>query len=162
MRNVIAMVVALTLLAASPGALGSASPAHGLEWAESILVQYLDGLAAGEYAACAKYVSDNSWAVLRSWNPTKEIADSTGLLGAGCRGNGLKFLSVRTVAHGEDLGGCRFQFQVTFNNADGSQFVRGPCCGATAEQTPPDSVFAYTVIDRLGRIEIAELPPYVP
>jgi hypothetical protein len=108
-----------------------------------------------------RYVSDSAWASLRMWNPSLAASDSLRLLEAGCHGNGLECLHVRTVESCEQVGEGEFRISVTFFDRDGTQFVRGPCCGSTIEQDPPDSVFTYTVRTNNGRIELG-FPPYVP
>jgi hypothetical protein len=56
-----------------------------------------------------------------------------------------------------------YVFDVEFNNPDGSLFVRGPCCGATETEMPPESQFEYTVTKNAeGKFVVLNTPPYVP
>ncbi|MCI0551542.1 MAG: hypothetical protein L0287_11345, partial [Anaerolineae bacterium] len=71
-------------------------------------------------------------------------------------------LLVRTATF-KILQGSTYIFQVEFNNADGTLFVRGPCCGANETEMPPVSQFEYRVsMTAPGKFTVMDLPPYVP
>jgi hypothetical protein len=56
-----------------------------------------------------------------------------------------------------------FVFIVQFQNADGTQFIQGPCCGEDATTSPPVSEFKYTVTKtENGSYLVMDMPPYVP
>ena len=160
--RVLILTVAFMSSVAQPAGSAGNAPDAELASARSLLVAYLNDFADGSYAKVAPYLSDGSWSVLRSWNPSLAASDSLRLMEAGCRDNGLQCLRVRTVEIGEHVGDGEFRIPVTFTDRDGTQFVRGPCCGATVAEDPPDSVFTYTVHMSNGRTVVQELPPYVP
>ena len=55
-----------------------------------------------------------------------------------------------------------FKFVVEFSWDDGSLFVRGPCCGASETDMPPQSQFTVLVIKVDDRFLVQQLPVYVP
>jgi len=76
--------------------------------------------------------------------------------------NGLMCLGIKTIVGEEEVLATEFRFIVEFMNDDGTLFVRGPCCGATEKEMPPQSQFAYTVKKVEGRFLVQELPVLVP
>jgi len=72
-------------------------------------------------------------------------------------------LRVRNVIEEKQISPFEYQFLVEFVTSDGSLFVRGPCCGASATDMPPQSQFVYTVVrDCEGTFRVRDLPVYVP
>jgi len=91
-----------------------------------------------------------------NWKPLVPEDDYAALLeGVGC-------FRVRRIVHKREIAPGEFEFVVEFMNEDGSLFVLGSCCGATAEDQPPQSQFTYVVKEVGGRFLIQQLPPYVP
>ena len=104
-----------------------------------------------------------SFEQLQDWNPELDPVDKAGLLKAGCEMNGLQCLqlySADLITQPSDL---EFVYTVTYRNPDNSQFVRGPCCGATETEMPSVTKFEVHVsCTREGVCQILDLPPYVP
>ena len=161
MLRTLSFATAVLIGAAQPASSAGNDANAEVASARALLVGYLEDFANGSYAKVIRYVSDNSWATLKMWNPPIAESDSLSLLEAGCNGNGLQCLHVRTVEHCEQVGEGECRISVTFFDRNGTLFVRGPCCGSTIEEDPPDSVFTYTVQTSNGRTQL-DLPPYVP
>jgi len=53
-------------------------------------------------------------------------------------------------------------FTVKFINSDGSEFVRGLCCGATGEEMPPGTEFEYHVKKIADEYKITTPPLWIP
>jgi len=140
------------------GTSGEDSLANAAEYA---LIAFFDTLSVGDYAAAVNLYG-GEYDVLRSWNPLVPENDLETLLQHGCKGNGLQCLRVRRILDRQSLPGGSIRFHVEFSRPDGRLFVRGPCCGATAAQVPPDSVFSYDVRPFGDQYRVTGLPPYVP
>lgn len=99
---------------------------------------------------------------LQVFNPEIDPADHVALWTWACENQLLQCLEPRSaeLLHHE---GDVYVFQVEFNNADGSRFVLGPCCGANETEMPPVSQFEYTVSQNADhRFVVMNTPPYVP
>ena len=133
-----------------------------LEQARSTLVTFFELLNNGHYAEAARIYA-GGYEVLRDWNPLLDPKDYAALLKNGCTINGLQCLRVRNIVEEKQISPVEYQFMVEFVTSDGSLFVRGPCCGASATDMPPQSQFAYTVVrDCEGKFRVRDLPVYVP
>jgi len=56
-----------------------------------------------------------------------------------------------------------FVLSANFLTGDGEIFVRGPCCGASGEDMPPESIFEFRAIkDDSGEYQVLDLPVYLP
>jgi hypothetical protein len=96
-------------------------------------------------------------------NPGQDPSDHAALLRNGCTMNGLQCLEVLGTTPTQAGSGTRFVFDVQFKNEDGSLFVLGPCCGATATEMPPLDTFLIAVeTTSEGRYVVMDLPVYVP
>jgi hypothetical protein len=52
---------------------------------------------------------------------------------------------------------------VEFAMPNGEPFVRGPCCGASETEMPPESEFLFAVVQSEdGEYRVQDLPVYVP
>lgn len=104
-----------------------------------------------------------SYDVLLGYNPTLSEEDKEVLLQAACEFNGFMCLDVLSAELiGVEENG-EFAYEVKFVNPDGSEFVLGPCCGATEEEMPPKSSFTVHVeCKEDGSCLVMDLPPYVP
>jgi len=126
------------------------------------LTSFLSMLAAGDYAHAADLYAGPLDA-MQIWNPAIDAQDVAGLLGYGCESRLLQCLPVRSVVLAENGAGGEKVFNVEFSLADGTLFVRGPCCGATSTEMPDQSTFAFRVQPRAGGgYVVFDLPPYVP
>lgn len=104
-----------------------------------------------------------SYEELVYFNPDVDTQDKAGLLKNACEVNGFPCLQLYSYDLLEKTVEGVYVFSVSFRNADGSQFVLGPCCGADETQMPP--VSAFTVRVRCGETypcQVLDLPPYVP
>nr|HID12906.1 hypothetical protein [Anaerolineae bacterium] len=129
--------------------------------AREALIRFFSLLNEGRYAEAVGFYG-GGYEILRGWNPTIAPNDYAKLLECGCTINGLQCLKVKEILIEEEVSPVEFRFTVRFMNDDGSLFTRGPCCGATEEEMPPQSEFIYTVRKVGDRFLVMELPVYVP
>jgi hypothetical protein len=129
--------------------------------AHDILVEFLTLLNEGKYVE-ADALYGGSYEGLWDNNPMVERSDHAKLLANACEINGYQCLLVRTATF-RSLLGSTYIFQVEFNNADGTLFVRGSCCGANETDMPPVSQFEYRIsMTAPGKFIVMDLPPYIP
>lgn len=129
--------------------------------ARSTLINFLTLLHEGQNEEASPLYA-GEYESLQVFNPQIDPGDHVALWAWACDNRLLQCLEVRsaTLQHQET---DSYVFQVEFNNPDGSLFVRGPCCGASETEMPPDSRFEYTVSrDVDGRFVVMNTPPYVP
>ena len=130
--------------------------------AQETLSSFLSLLAVGDYAQAAELYG-GPLDSLQVWDPEIEASDVGALLGYGCESHLLQCLPVRSVALAGSEAAGELAFDVEFSLADGTLFVRGPCCGATSTEMPDQSAFAFRVQPRAGGgFVVLDLPPYVP
>ncbi len=130
--------------------------------AQETLSSFLNLLAAGDYAQAAELYG-GPLDSMQVWNPAIEANDVGALLGYGCESRLLQCLPVRSIALAGSGAGGAMAFDVEFSLADGTLFVRGPCCGATSTEMPDQSAFAFRVQPKAGGgFVVLDLPPYVP
>ena len=129
--------------------------------AREALQSYFASLEAGRYADAAVFAG-GGLDVLGDMNPSVPRSDTRALLEAACRGNGFQCLDVGRILSEREIVPGTYRFEVEFVNADGSLFVRGPCCGATETEMPSQSVFAYDVVKMDEQFLVQQLPVYVP
>ena len=129
--------------------------------AHQTLIRFFVLLNEKKYAEADSSYS-GSYEGLQDNNPGVDPADHAKLLANACEINGHKCLLARTATF-KELQGDTYIFQVEFSNPDGSLFVRGPCCGASETDMPPESQFEYRVARTSpGKFQVMDLPPYVP
>ena len=129
--------------------------------AQQTLIKFFALLNAEKYAE-ADALYGGSYEQLQIFNPENDPADHVALWRWVCESRILQCLKVRTATF-KNLQGDTYVFQVEFNNADGSLFVLGPCCGANETEMPPVSQFEYKVTrNASGQFMVMDLPPYVP
>jgi hypothetical protein len=138
-----------------------ATPDYRAE-ANQALQTFFDDLNRGDYdAAVALYGGSYDW--LSSMNPDIDSGDHVSLFKQGCRFNGFKCLKTMKVTFDSQPSPNEFVFLVQFQNADGTLFVQGPCCGEDETTSPPVSEFKYTVTrTEAGLYLVMSEPPYVP
>jgi hypothetical protein len=107
------------------------------------LLEFFALLNAGNYVE-AEALYGGTYENIQSNNPEVALADHVQLLKNACEINGYSCLLVRSATF-KELRGDTYAFQVEFNNADGSLFVLGPCCGGNETDMPPVSQFKYEV-----------------
>jgi hypothetical protein len=152
--SIVALVIAACVPAPPP-------TANELEKARDALTSYFSLLQEGRYTEATDYYGGD-YEILRGWNPDVDGDDYVTLFTRGCTANGLMCLPVGDIVTEEQVSATEFRFTVEFVNDDGTQFVRGPCCGATEEEMPPQSEFTYTVKKVDDKLLVQELPVYVP
>lgn len=104
-----------------------------------------------------------SYDVLIGYNPTIDNKEKSSLLRAACRFNGFVCLDILSAELIDVNDQGEFIYEVKFANPDGSEFVLGPCCGATEEEMPPTSTFSVRVVcEEDGSCLVMDLPPYLP
>jgi len=125
------------------------------------LTIFFESLSSKRYAEAVSAYG-GSYEIMQTWNPDTNPTDYASLWQRACDQNGLRCLEVRTVTL-EKQEGDTFIFQVEFSNPDGSLFVRGPCCGASETEMPPESKFEYKVLKNIDdKFLVMDIPPYVP
>lgn len=130
--------------------------------AEETLKKFYGLLNEGDYEDAISLYG-GSYEILQGWNPDMDPGDFAGLFQMACEFNGLMCLKVRDIVSITTTDERDFLFEVEFANPDGSLFVRGPCCGATEEEMPSESVFLVEVdCADDGTCLVLTLPPYVP
>lgn len=130
--------------------------------ARAVLVDFYDVLNQGAYDQAA-LLYGGSYDMLQDFNPEIDPGDKLSLLRAGCVINGLMCLPVLNLSFVQVNDQQEFVYEVVFANRDGSEFVLGPCCGATEEEMPPVSEFFVRVTCTAeGACHALDLPPYVP
>lgn len=126
------------------------------------MIEFFALLHDGEYEQAAAFYG-GSYDELTSKNPDLDPADGTSLFRNGCTLNGYQCLEILEAEPADSAGVDDFAFNVRFQNDDGTPFVLGPCCGATATEQPPVEVFR-VVVHRTGdgSFRVMTLPVYVP
>ena len=137
------------------------APKYETKQAEQAAMAFFEHLSAERYGeADAMYAGDYS--TLVSNNPQISLDDHTALWKNGCEINGLQCLPIYRILKSEKFSLNEFWLTVEFKDKNGGVFVRGPCCGATAEEMPLVSQFDVYVIERDGKYFVTSLPVYVP
>jgi len=153
-RIALFLIIAALLAACAPAPVRSDTAARAL-------VTFFEYLNQGQYTeADALYGGD--YETLTYWNPDLDPSDHAALWERGCLQNGLQCLTVQSATF-KGHHGDTYIFFVEFSTADGSLFVRGPCCGATETEMPSESRFEYRVAEiAAGQFKVLEMPVYVP
>jgi len=168
-RSLIVMLCLCLLLAAckpvapaiTPSPTGVITQDVGQAQAYQTLIDFFDRLHAGDYAQ-ADALYGGSYETLMYWNPTIPPEDHLALWKNGCEINGLVCLKVHAATLLEEAAPNEFMFMVEFEQADGTRFTLGPCCGASETEMPPKWQFAYTV-KRVGdQFLVMDLPVTMP
>jgi hypothetical protein len=116
----------------------------------------------GKYEEAAALYG-GSYEILQGYNPDLDPKDKAGLLKNGCEINGIQCLQLYSADLTGQPSETEFVYTVTYRNPDDTQFVRGPCCGATEEEMPPVTEFeVHITCTEGGTCQILDLPPYVP
>jgi hypothetical protein len=137
-------------------------PTPGEVSARETLTTFLLLLNEGRYDEAAPLYG-GSYDALRDNNPDLPPTDFPGLLRNACEINGFQCLAPSNMTLVKSTPADEFVFDVEFRNPDGSLFIRGPCCGASPTDQPPESVFTYDVVrSPQGGFIVTGMPPYVP
>ena len=164
---VVLLVLCLVMVACSPGAGSPASsemkaPADQ-ELALQTLTDFFEHLSAGRYQE-ASQLYGGPYEQFVDHNPALDPQDHAALLRNACTVNGFQCLRVRAARLDQQVAARgEFHFRVEFSTPDGGLFVRGPCCGASETDMPPQSEFLFTVtMSKDGEYRVQDLPIYVP
>jgi len=160
-KRVIALFFCLLIFsgcASQPTPTATPSP---MDEARETLVRFFDLLHSKQYAeADALYGGD--YEQLQIFNADADPSDHAALWAWSCEMSGLQCLKARNAVINQQQGDT-LVFLVEFSNPDGSQFILGPCCGATEEEMPPVSQFTVHVTKNSdGKFLVMDMPPYVP
>jgi len=132
------------------------------EQARTTLIDFLQSLHDGEYDQAVQLYG-GAYDVMRDHNSSINPDDLPALLESACTINGALCLQVKDATLEKKVSDDEFYFKVEFLNEDGSQFVLGPCCGATEEEMPSQSDFYFTVLKNGdGNFVVMDMPPYAP
>lgn len=130
--------------------------------AQRALSDFFRLLNEGRYNEAA-LLYGGSYESMRDHNPSLPPTDFAALMRNACEHNGVHCSLSKSITLIQITGQQEFLFDVEFRTPDGSLFVRGPCCGASPTDQPPQSVFPYRVIrSPVGRFLVTQMPPYVP
>lgn len=150
--------VAILLLLA---ALAACHPVDDSQAARLTLIEFFDHLANDEYDQAADLYGGD-YRQLIVFGPEIDPGDRPELWRNACSFSGLQCLPVQSAML-EGRAGEMLTFSVEFRNPDGSPFVLGACCGATATEMPPAARFDIRLRrTQQGTFEVLDLPPYVP
>jgi hypothetical protein len=127
--------------------------------AEKALDGFFTALNSGDYVLGAEMYGGET-EILQTWNPDIQN-DLPKWLERACTQNGLQCLLPRSITYRGPDARSGYQFSVEFNNADGTLFRQGPCCGDTSG-APVPSVFLFGVVKNGANWQVLDLPPYVP
>jgi hypothetical protein len=129
--------------------------------ARAALAAYLEHLSEGRFEEAVKYYG-GSYEELVYFNPDIDRSDHAALFKAACTINGMVCLPIMHVVDEAQISSAEFRITVELQDADGKQFVFGPCCGADPAEEPPQTQFLYTVLKVEGEFLVQEPPIYVP
>jgi len=159
---IVCLVLIAGLLAACTGK-ASPTPADDLQpQAEAALRDFFTSLNSADYAK-AETLYGGSYELVQNMNPLVDPNDHQTLFNNGCTLNGYACLKVMDVTLKEQKSATEFVFTVKFQNADGTPFIQGPCCGQTEAESPSKPSFDITVSQNAaGQFVVMDMPPYVP
>lgn len=102
----------------------------------------------------------NSWEGLETFSLPEDREDKAKVLKNYCKATNTclraKVIEIEKEADG------KYNLVVQFQNADGSTFVRGPCCGATEEEMPSQDIFEFEVKKINNVFKVMTAPIYIP
>jgi len=134
---------------------------NDLRAAKKTLFTYFTLLNEKKYSEATQY-HGSGYDYLQEWNPDVNKSNYAQLLERGCTRNGLHCLKISTVLEEKITSPTEFSFKVQFFDDDGTIFKRGPCCGATEEQTPTEYSFDFIVKKINNNYLITSQPVYTP
>jgi len=130
--------------------------------ARNTLIHFFADLNNAEFQNAVLHYG-GSYEELQYFNPAMDTADKPALFKAGCEVNGLQCMQLMTAEQVSVEDGLIFHYKVSFRAPGGSEFVLGPCCGASETEMPPVRYFDVTVVcDTADFCRVMDLPPYVP
>jgi hypothetical protein len=168
MKNFICFFLAITLAIFLGSCIAQAGESPSTETlsddqlALDILVDFLQSLHAGQYVKAAQLYG-GTYEFMIDHNPGLDPGDHAELLQNACTINGAQCLEVKSAGLDKRASNTEFIFKVDFLNPDRTLFEQGPCCGGSATDFPPQSVFYFTVVKvDEDKFAVMDMPPYVP
>ncbi|MCX6039150.1 MAG: hypothetical protein NTW99_14955 [Chloroflexi bacterium] len=160
---IIALVFSLVACTAKPSTLPTTETLSDDQLALHVLVDFLENLHAGKYDEAAPLYG-GTYEIMIDHNPSIPPDDYVALLRNACTINGAECrLQVKSAGLDKKVSNTEFLFKVDFLNADGALFVLGPCCGGNETESPPQSVFYFTVVEvDKDKFVVMDMPPYTP
>lgn len=132
------------------------------QFALQTLTDFLDYLHAGSYQEAA-LLYGGTYEIMIDHNPNILPEDHAALFQNACTINGAQCLQVRSLVLEEKISNSKFVYRVEFQNADGSLFVFGPCCGDNDPNTESQSSFLFEVVkNNEGKFLVMDMVPYLP
>ena len=157
-----ALVFSLIACTAKSDISPTAEPLSDDQLALNTLVDFLENLHAGKYDEAAQLYG-GTYEIMINHNPDIAPEDHAALLRNACTINGAQCLQVKSAGLEEEISGTEFTFEIEFQNADGSLFVRGSCCGGDETDFPSESIFLFTVSKSAeGKFLVMDMVPYMP
>jgi hypothetical protein len=134
--------------------------ASDLDLARHTLLTFFTLLHNGRYAEAVPLYG-GSYDGMRGNNPLIPPDDYTALFESSCT-NQRPCLLVANIVDEEKVSESEFKFLVEFVWIDGTLYKRGPCCGASETEMPPEWQFPYTVKIIDGQYKVMEEPVLMP
>ncbi len=155
-------LTACTSLIASPTTSPTVASTADVDAARQALVGFLESLNQGRFEEAAQAYA-GEYEAISVFDPTIPLDDHPALLRNACASSNLRCLAPRSAVLKQAPTATEVVFLVEFNNPDGTTFTRGPCCGATETEMPPESTFEFRMVTANGgKFSVLDLPPYVP
>jgi DNA-binding CsgD family transcriptional regulator len=135
-----------------------------------VLVDFLTYLYQGDFEKAAQLYGGTYEAMIDQ-NPQIDPANHVALLKNACTINGMLCMRIHTAgpttagpfSENEINNRTEFKYQVEFLDMAGSLYVLGPCCGASATDSPPQSIFYFNVVKgENNTFLVMDMPPYSP
>ena len=132
--------------------------------ARQSLIRFFHALKQGDYETAVNLYG-GSFETMVEDNPSMDPNDHGGLFEAACTMNGAQCLDVRSALKDPaeaGTGGAYF-FLVEFNQADGSRFSLGPCCGDNSAGAAAQTQFRFEVREMDDhQFRVVTPPVYMP
>jgi len=161
---VLVMFILLTAPGCEPGMADAQAPAplSEIEQAEITLISFFDTLHTGKYHQAVK-IYGGSYETLIEYNPAIDPGNYVELMEAACSVNGFNCLKVKNSNLHQQVSDREFIFAVEFEQADGSLFALGTCCGEPTSGETDQTQFLYTVTKSAqSGYQVKEMPQYNP
>lgn len=156
------LFIFLCVACAVKGTISSIQLVDNDQLALQAITDFLDALHAGDYEKAASLYG-GTYEIMIDHNPEISPEVHGALLQNACTLNGAQCLQVRSVTQDEKISNSRFIYRVEFQNADGSIFVLGPCCGENDPDIQSQSSFLFEVLKSTeGKFLVMDMVPYMP
>lgn len=156
MKQIVVLILSILISACSN--LTSPDP----ENAQTSLLEFITYLNEGSYEK-ASDLYGGDYEDLLSMNPEIPPKEVVSLWQNACEINGFQCLQARSVSLEEQISITEWKFLVEFTDINGSLFTLGPCCGADADEMPPQTQFEF-IVRKTGGGEflVMTMPIFMP